>query len=325
MKRDVGDPADQDRNELLVKVARLYHQDELNQDKIAELTGCSRSTVSRLLSEAKSRRIVRVVIEQPLGRAFGLERQLGRKFGLKEALVATQEHDAASAASVVGALGARAVVDIGTNHARVALSNGSSLAAVVNAMAAQQWPRSCVIQMVGSLGNTKTVLLDGPDLCRRLADRLGGSYQPLAAPLIMGSVTAARAVRREQAVVTALELAARSDIALVGVGSVGPRGQSGALLEPYLTPQLHAEIDRAGGVAHICGHHFDGQGRRITTSLSGRTISMDPEQLAEIPMSIAVAWGQQKVPAIYSILRSGFINCLATDEQTARLVLSYSG
>jgi DNA-binding transcriptional regulator LsrR (DeoR family) len=40
-------------------------------------------------------------------------------------------------------------------------------------------------------------------------------------------------------------------------------------------------------------------------------------------MSMVVAWGVDKVPAIHAVLRSGLASALATDEETAQLLLSY--
>ena len=65
-------------NELLLRVARLYHVQSETMDAIAHQLGVSRSTVSRLLKEARDRGLVRVSIVDPessLG--YGLIHQLG--------------------------------------------------------------------------------------------------------------------------------------------------------------------------------------------------------------------------------------------------------
>ena len=299
----------------------MYYEDGLDQHDIAAAVGYSRPTVSRLLAEARKRRIVRFSISHPLERALECEERLRRRFGLRQAAVAISENG--SSAEAVSRLAGEIIVDHGGPHAMIALSNGRSLAAVVNAMPAQQWPFSCVIQMIGSLARVDQQMIDSPELCRRMAERLGGIHRPLPVPIVLASAAVAASVCKEEVVLTTLELAARSDIAICGVGAVGPHSPSGTILRPFITPEIDDELRRGHAVAHLCGHHFDANGRHVRTSLCDRLITMAPERLAGIKTSMVVAWGTEKVRAIHAVMRTGFVSCLVTDEQTANLLLTY--
>jgi DNA-binding transcriptional regulator LsrR (DeoR family) len=48
---------------LLALVARLYYLDDRDQSAIARVVGTSRSTISRLLTEARRRGIIRISVE----------------------------------------------------------------------------------------------------------------------------------------------------------------------------------------------------------------------------------------------------------------------
>jgi DNA-binding transcriptional regulator LsrR (DeoR family) len=307
--------------QLLLQVARLYYQEDLGQQEIADRIGYSRPTVSRLLAETRERRIVRFTISHPLEQALECEERLRRMFGLR--FVAVASHDGAASERAVGRLAGQMIADHGNPHTMLALSNGRSLAAVVDSMPSMRWPYSCVTQMIGSLGWVDHHLVDSPDLCRRMAERLGGRHRPLPVPIVLGSAAVASSVRQEELVLTTLELAARSDIAVCGVGSVGPRGTSGVILQPFMTPEIDAQVRRGKAVAHICGHHFDARGRHVRTALCDRLISMPPERLADVKMAMVVAWGPEKVPALHAVMQTGFISALTTDEQTAGLLLQY--
>lgn len=308
--------------EMLLTVARRYWLDEASQAEIASEIGYSRPTVSRLLAEAKARGMVSISVTHPLEQALAAEQQLAKRFALTLAGVARRAKGQ-SAAQAVGRLAGSLLVGHGKANVVVALSNGRSVAAVVDAVPRQRWSTSSVTQMIGSLGRADDLLVDSPELCRRLAERLGGTYRPLPVPIVLATASVAESVRREEVVITTLELAARSDIALLGVGAVSLRGRSGGILEPYLTPQVQAEVRNARAVAHLSGHHFDARGRHVHTSLCERMICMPPERLADIALTIVVAWGQEKVPAIHAAMRTGLVNALVTDEETAALVLSY--
>jgi len=313
--------AARERLDLLLKVAGMYYLEHASQDDIAKEIGYSRPTVSRLLAEARDRRMVTVTVSHPLEQVLDLERRLTRRFGLALAVVAGQ---AAGAPPLnVGRAAAQSVVDHGNPRTLLALSNGTSLAAVVAAMPQQRWPYSCVTQMIGSLGAPDRELVDSPDLCRRLAAKLGGTYRPMPVPIVLTSAAVARSVRQEEIVVSTFELAARADIALVGVGAVGPDGTSGAILRHYITDSVRAEVRKGRAVAHICGHHFDAAGRHVRTSLCDRMICMAPERLADTKFSLAVAWGHEKVAALHAVLKADLVSGLATDEATARELLAY--
>ena len=263
--------------------------------------------------------MVKIRIEHPLEQAFELERQLARRFRLKT--VAVAQSPERTPAEAVGEVAASVIAEAGNSHTILALSNGTSVASVVAAMPRRQWQYGNVVQMVGSLGQVGTDLVDSPELCRRMARRLGGTYRPMPVPLVLGSAAMAQAMKQEELVLTTLELAARSDIALVG--AVGPHGHPGAILELWITPEIALDVRRRGAVAHLCGHYFDSRGEHVKDPMCERIISMPPERLAGIDLALLVAWGLTKVPALHASLRTGLVSALATDEETARLLLGY--
>lgn len=223
----------------------MYFLEDLAQAEIAERVGYSRPTVSRLLTEAKERGMVRIEVGHPIEQSLELERRLTAEFGLDVAVVAHSESTRA-VARPAARLCAETIAQLGNAQAIVALSNGTSVAAVVDAMPQQNWRFSNVVQMVGSLARVGTDMLDSPALCRRMAGRLGGTYRPMPVPIVVDSPSAARALRQEELVLTTLELAARSDIAVTGVGAVGPRGNPGSILQPFVGESNASELVELG-------------------------------------------------------------------------------
>ena len=53
---------------LLVHVAQLYYQQNLNQSEISKIIGLSRPTVSRMLEEAREVGIVEIIVHDPVKR-----------------------------------------------------------------------------------------------------------------------------------------------------------------------------------------------------------------------------------------------------------------
>ncbi|WP_127841811.1 sugar-binding transcriptional regulator [Actinomyces wuliandei] len=304
---------DRNRIRLLLEVSRMYWEEGVDQEEVARRTGYSRSTVSRLLAQARRTGVVTVRVSHPVERLTEIEDRLVSAYGLRAVRVTEQAGDQ------LGAQAAELLLEHCRPTSVIAVSNGREVGSVVRSLPQRSWPRSLVVQMLGLVGQSSG-LEDGPDICRDMAMRLGGSHQALPVPLVFDTVQAADAMRREEQVVITLELAARSDVALTGVGAV-ERGAVSPILRRWMTPELLEQCARAGAVAHICGHHIDARGAHVPTPLCRRTVCLEPDRLREVPLVIGVAHGWHKVEAIRAVLRGGYLSGLVTDEATAAAVL----
>ena len=54
-----------ERTERLAQVASLYYEQDLTQDEIARRAGTSRSTVSRMIQEAREEGVVEIIVHYP--------------------------------------------------------------------------------------------------------------------------------------------------------------------------------------------------------------------------------------------------------------------
>ena len=305
----------------LVDVASRYYVDGASQADIAHEIHVSRPTVSRLLSEARDSGVVTIRIEHPMRRQSHLERQLIDRFGLTDAWV--PRVDSGLPTEAVARCAAVIVADTVRDDSVVAISNGTTLAELIaelEKLPAARHRESIVVPMIGALGSDN-LLVDGPDLCRRIADCLGGTYRILPTPLIVGAPRLAAALRTEVSIATTLSLASRADVAVVGIGTCDNTG-SGRIFDGWMTRSINQRLLEQGAVGHIAGHHFDAQGRHIKSDLCERTIGIAPERLAEMPNVVAVVAGTNKVSAILGALRGGYIQSLVIDDETAARVLA---
>ena len=69
---------------LLVHVAQLYYQQNLNQSEISKIVGLSRPTVSRMLEEAREVGIVEIIVHDPIRKNHDLSARLRDQLGLRE-------------------------------------------------------------------------------------------------------------------------------------------------------------------------------------------------------------------------------------------------
>src|SRR5262245_26514433 len=124
---------DSTQHELLAQVAYLYFEKGQDQNAIAKRLRVSRSSVSRLLAQARKQGIVEIRIHYPMTLARERADDLCEQFRLQEALVlGGTAREGLDAKTNVARLAARYLQDHLAHGDTVALSRGSTLHAVVD-------------------------------------------------------------------------------------------------------------------------------------------------------------------------------------------------
>src|SRR3954449_11594648 len=253
-------PAPRDRV-ALIKAARMYFLDGRSQDDVARVLGTSRSNVSRMLAAARAQGIVEIRVHDQTVRATELEQALKERFGLAQVRVAAFRPGADMRAAA-GDLAAHWLDEFLRDGQILGLSWGTSLQAMVAAMAVDQ-PRSVeVVPLVGGL-STADSLVAGQELVRELAGRLGATYRYLHAPALLRSEIARDALLAEPAVADALHRAPTAVIAMVGIGAVGTGSSSEMLDGLGLSASERKAFLATKPVGDTCCRFFDADGQAI--------------------------------------------------------------
>ncbi len=309
------------RLELLARIAGLYYEDGLTQSQIAEQTGYSRSAISRLLTEAREQGVVEIRVHHPLERRQDLEQALLERLPLKTVRVLKRgllNH--AQMLRRLGALAAPLVDELIGDNATVGISWGTGLAELVNALRSRPLTGIHVVQIIGLIGTSELPEIDNPELTQRLARTLGGRYSILPAPLLVDSETTREALRHDYRVQRVLSQARHMEVALLGIGAVEPQ-YSTLVRAGYLSLEQAAELARAGAVGDVSAIYFDRFGHIVDIPLTRRIITIDPAALAAIPNKVGIAGGQAKPLPILGAVRAGLVNVLITDDVAAGGVL----
>jgi deoxyribonucleoside regulator len=308
------------REDLIVEVATLYYRRRLDQEEIARRIGVSRSTVSRMLSEALKTGVVEIRIRGGLPLAEDLQRDLIREFRLRDALVLDAHGWGDDVLGRVGRLAARYLDSTLGDGDVLAISWGTGVRAVADGLEPKVSRNVEVIQMLGGAGSRHPDV-DGTELARRLAGLLGGRCRYLNAPLVVDDEEVAAALLRQRSARETLAAAANADIAVVGIGALVPEVSS-LLRAGHLTRRGIMELRRLGAVGDACGHLFTIDGRLVDAEFARRIVTIDAEALRRISRVVGVAVDVVKTEAILGALRSGLVNVLVTDDAAARGVLA---
>jgi DNA-binding transcriptional regulator LsrR (DeoR family) len=312
-----------ERTDMLARVASMYYEDNLTQDEIARRIVTSRSTVSRMLQEARDGGVVEIIVHYPWKTAPELESDLIACFGLRQAKVLCgDERSYEEIVRGLGVLAARDIESILDEVSLLGISWGAAVYSTVQALRPARRLPVTVVQMVGAVGEGDP-LIDGPELARLLAGVCGGEYRYLHAPLIVEDAQARDILLQEPPIRETLALARRAEVALVGIGAPVPDDYS-LLRAGYLDKGALDQLRSEGVAGDICGRHYDAFGREVDIELNRRIVGIKLDALREIERVIGVAGGKDKAGAILGALRGGYLDILVTDDATARRLLVLS-
>lgn len=308
------------RTAYLAEVASKYYDQNKSQQDIADELGITRSAVSRLLTEARERGIVEIIVHYPWRTSTDLEQALLEMFPLKAARVLVRGNKSYDEMVIgLGVLGAQYFTTALKAGAIVGISWGSALYQLVRALRPASYPESEVVQLVGAVGTERSSAM-GPLLAPVLANQLGAPCRYLHAPLLTESEAARDALLSDRSIRETLDVAAQANIALVGIGTTAPERYN-PTRHGYVSLDELETIRAAGAVGLVVGQHYGLDGEVLDISINRRVVGVSPDNLKRIPTVIGLGGDAVKGEAILGALRGEWVNVLITDEQAARRVL----
>jgi DNA-binding transcriptional regulator LsrR (DeoR family) len=308
-KKDLAPAPVDDPLAAAYTAACLYHLQDLSQQEVADRLKVSRSTVSRLLREARRTGIVEIHVRAPAA-ASGLADAVRSALGIRGAMVSPGGDDPAARASMAGEAlraaglsgGEVLVVAWGRTMWEIARQRLPSLPGVV------------VVPAVGGMSQPQE-WFHSNEIARRIARSIDGTARALHAPVAPSAVLL-DALREDPETAETLTAWDAAQVALVGIGAP-PRllGDYG----PMHVPRTHDLLERA--VGDVATRYFDAAGDAVRYAGDDTLLAITREQLQRIPTVIAVAGGAHKVTSIRGAAKAGLVDILLTDNLTARLLV----
>lgn len=305
--------------EIMRLVAELYYERDLRQPEVAAVTGFSVSKVSRLLSAAREQGIVHISVESAGEDRPAVATELGEQFGVEVEITPGRERDDAAAARLSGLAAADRLLPRLPETGAIGIAAGYTVSALVAALPRLERPGLTIVPLVGGW-DTQNPFLDGNQVARRVADRLGAEARTLHAPAVVDT-PAVRATLLGDATISATTSQwTKLALAIVGIGGT-PEGHPGyRTVVDRLGEDSREDLRRLGAVGDLAGHFFRADGTFVE-AWSERMLAIPVDALRHLRGVFAVAAGSGKARPILGALRTGVLNVLVTDLQTAEAVL----
>jgi deoxyribonucleoside regulator len=268
--------------------------------------------------------MVEIRIHSPFRTVPELQEDLRSRLGLRECLILTtadRESRALESADTAGKIAAFTALYLQENIAdgsTVGVGWSRTVYRSVNGGYLKRKSDVTVVQLMGSVGGSIPEL-NGISITARLADALGANAHYLHAPMLVTDAAVRKGLLRDPYIRRTLEVARNADNMVVGVGAINR--DHGQYRTGYLNDADLDYIRGSGAVGDICGSYFSSDGSPVTLEMNERTIAISLEDMKRVPNRIGVSWGAHKALANVGAVRSGLLNVLITDEDTAREML----
>jgi DNA-binding transcriptional regulator LsrR (DeoR family) len=305
-----------DTSSLRLRAIWLYFQRGMTQKDISAALGVSRSTVIRLLDEARKRGEVQIWIQARSEDLSLLAIALEEKFGLDEAIVVPGQGNPEETARDVGAALGQFLSEVISDGMSIGVGWGRTLNASLGTFRAQRRNGVHVVSLQGGLLEPRSI--NPIDFSWRIAAQLGADCLLYLAPLVVDSAdTKARLLAG--GLQKLVDAASNLDLAVVSCGDIGQEGSS--LSRDFLSQEEYRELVDAGAICDAMCQFLDSEGQSVAHRVHERVMAVDLDTVASARHVVLASGGARRALAIRATMRRTRCATLITDEAAARALL----
>ena len=311
--------------DLLYHIALDYHVHKKLQRNIAEELGVSQVQVSKYLSKAEQLGIIRVEVVSPHADA-GDVRELRSRFidffGISNLVLSPSFVQEPLLKNALYRAAAEYLFGEFDNAAlQAGVGWGETVYGFVNAEFNHRRPQWRIVPLTGGSMQISSKFFNINHIASQFAEKLHAAAQPVYLPMIVEESVGD--LFRTGADYRCIEkLWSALDVIVCGIGNSIPRSP---LFRQGLLSQSHVEQLRCRGVVgDMLTHYFDIEGRLIEAGIEPLMINVNVDQIRAAGGTFVLAYGSRKKKSIAGALRTGLVDVLVTDIDTAREVLDYA-
>lgn len=305
----------EEKRKILTQVAYMHFVEGKSQGVIAEELGIYRTTISRMLKQAKAEGLVEIRIKDFDSKIYALESHLRKQYGLKlirivptiagESTERKRENLAKEAASFLKErIEPQSVVGV---------SWGSTLADTISKIENRRSTEATFVPIVGGPSHINSQYHVNT-LVYELARKFTGNSLFVNATVVQESKRLKEGIVQSKYFAELKDYWQKLDLAIVGIG--GSLYAKESQWRDLLTDADYEDLKLREAVGDCCCRFFDQEGKILRGSLHDRTIGLELEELQQVPLVVGIAQSKQKSRAILAMLKKSYINALVSDEET---------
>ncbi|MBD8059310.1 helix-turn-helix domain-containing protein [Cellulomonas sp. JH27-2] len=315
-----------DREQDQLRAASMYYLQDLKMEVIARHLGTSRSTVSRMLKQARAEGLVEITLRPSSTRAPGLGRSISAAYGIDAYVVPVPDSAThLERQTQVSMSAARLLSSWFDSDMVLGIAWGTTLAAVSRFLVPKPTRGASVVQLNGAANMRTSGVEYASDLISTFGAAFDAAVHHFSVPAFFDYPETKAAMWRERSVRRVLDMQERADIVVFSVGAVAGAVPSHVYSAGYLDDADVDLLHREDVVGDVCTVFLRGDGSWKDVALNDRATGPDPEQLQHVPRRLCVVAGDNKVVPLLAALRAGVVTDLVVDEITATALLGSQG
>ncbi|MCF7944838.1 MAG: transcriptional regulator [Spirochaetia bacterium] len=309
-------------SDLLYKVAYEYYVNKKIQREIADELNVSRVQVSKYLSMAEEAGIVRIEVIKPQvdsSRLLNLRKDLKDFFQIENVLIAPSYGKRKPLENTLHLLAKEYLFShYSEKPLNIGLGWGSTIYSLVASDFNEKRKTWKIIPLTGGSALITSKYFNINHMAHMLAEKVEATPQPVYLPLLAATQDRDMIMEREdyQMIHT---LWSSIDLIICSVGYSIPRSplfKQGLIGNEYID-----KLEKNQVVGDILTHYFNEYGEMVNIGIENKMINISTDQIAMAQKKLIIAYGEEKVRSILGGLRSGLIDVLITDADTAEAVL----
>lgn len=311
-----------DRYEEMYQAASRYYIQSETMESIARQLRLSRSSVSRLLKDARETGLVRISLADHRGSASPMASALSKIFGVRVHMVSVRENaNEAARFDQVARLAAKLLTEMVDDHQLIGVAWGVTLSHIVKHLGRRPLVDASVVQMNGGANHRSSGIPYIGEILQAFGEAYDAKVVLFPVPAFFDYAATKNAMWRERSVQSVLKMHARLDLAVFGVGCLQGKVASHVYSAGYMDERDIAGLASDGVVGDVCTVLLREDGTYADIPYNARATGLTPAELKRIPRRLCVVADPSRAAAVIGALRAGTTTDLVLDEGTARAVL----
>jgi DNA-binding transcriptional regulator LsrR (DeoR family) len=307
-----------DKEETMLAASSMYYLQDVKMETIANHLHMSRSSVSRLLKQARASGLVEITLRPTPTRAPGVGQRISQQFGIETYVVPVSDSaTVAERLEQVAMATARMVSGWFDSDMVLGVAWGTTLGAIATHLTKKPTRNSSIVQLNGAANNRTSGVDYVGSLISRFGDAFDARVHLFPVPAFFDYAETRQAMWRERSVARVLDVQRRADIVLFSIGAVAGEVPSHVYSAGYLEREDIDMLEAEGVVGDVCTVFLRADGTYEDLSLNERATGPTPSELRRVRRRVCAVAGDSKVVPLLAALRAGVITHLVVDEQTA--------
>jgi deoxyribonucleoside regulator len=301
--------------ETMVKVSKLYYEEEMTQQQIASILNVSRTTIVNILNEARKQNIVQIKVVNPLQNLHELESLLCQRYDLLDAFVIPDYTDYSFHLREMGNAAAQMLLKNVFSGDLIGVGWGKNVLETVKSLPYEHLNNNLEwIPLVGELDYTKPAFQTN-EIAKMCQEKLGGIFFPLTFPAVVDNLSIREVIMTDKSTQLIRKKWENLNILLLGIGVP----QSNSAVKRIID---NREVLTQNAVGEFVANCYDKDGNYYAIESNAVRIGIPFDLLKKPRVRIGIAAEKDKWEAIKVAINTGIINIIVTNQGTAEYLLS---